>query len=226
MSCSPTMCMAGGAPKKSSPKASVSQIHDVMTILHQQMLSNQAQSKDFAKTILQFQTATKRLQNPMLKYYAQQALFIEKQAQIKAIFIEMEKEVKALILTLRTKLEEDEFDEFDDDFDIQEQYGNLFNTFNNLEELIGTFTKAQQAKIHQLIQDKTLHDKVLELYRTLQRDPDVYTNEFVFELLNLRRMISTTLQKVDALDALFEKPMVKSASKPTTPKKRSIKKTV
>jgi hypothetical protein len=243
MSCSPTMCMAGGAP--TPPKTmNVSQLHDVMTIMHQRMLGNKEKSKEYAKTIIQIQSASKKLKNPVLKHYAQQTLFLEKQTIMRTMLVDMDHQIQRIILALKTFHEaSDDFDEFGEEVDelyndITDRYQYAFEIGQDLERLLLTFPPKQRNKIRTTLNAIELYsqlDKVYAIIRTEMKDGgdaiiDEHGNrEFLFELLTLRRLLSSAIFKVALLNEIFEKPVVKSETKATpnkTSKKTSKRKSV
>lgn len=232
MSCSPTMCMAGGAP--TSPKTmSVSQLHDVMTIMHQQMISNKGKSKEYAKTILQIENASKKLKNPLLKHYAQQSLFLEKQNVIRTMLMDIDHQIQRIILALKTFHERsEEFDEFDEEVDevyndIADRYQYAFDISQELEVFLHKFGSKQRDKIRSTLNFIELYkqlDKGYDMIRDLlQEGGEINNREFLFEVLTLRRLLSSAIFKVASLNEIFEKPVVKSEVK-TTPKKKQTPK--
>jgi hypothetical protein len=230
--------MAGGAP--TSPKTmNVSQLHDVMTIMHQQMLSNKNKSKEFAKTILQIQTASKKLKNPLLKYYAQKTLFLEKEEMIRTLLMDMDREIKRIILIIKMFQENDEeIDELSEEVDelyadIADRFEYAFNLFQELEVfLMKSFTSKQRTNIRASLNSNELTKSLDDIYGILRNDivegdaviMDELKREFLFELLNLKRLLSSAIIKTGSLDEIIEKPNVKSEEKTTPKKKQSLKK--
>lgn len=226
------MCMAGGAP--TSPKTmSVSQLHDVMTIMHQQMISNKGKSQEYAKAILQIESASKKLKNPILKHYAQQTLILEKQNVMRTILVDMENQIQRIILALKTFHEaSDEYDEFSEEVDelyndIADRYQYAFDIGQELEVFLHKFGSKQRDKIRKTLNMTELYSQLDTGYymirNLLQEGDESNKREFLFELLTLRRLLSSAIFKVASLNEIFEKPMIKSEIK-TTPKKKQTPK--